>query len=207
MLGRVRVGAGQQEHVVRHVGHGGPYLLAVDHVVVAVAHRAGLQRGQIGAGLRLGEPLAPHVLPGEDLGDELLLLLLGAVVDDGGPDDGHAQPAYEDVRRCPHAGSLLVVDELLHDGHAGAAVLLGPGRGHPVPLGQLGAPGEQVAHLLHDVDPAAPQLRRAFLLDEVVDFLSESLFFGSEAKVHHSLLSLGWSGSRRPACGSDDSHL
>ena len=49
-----RRGAHQQQHQVGLVGARGPQLLAVDDVVVAVAHRARLELGGVGAGGRLG---------------------------------------------------------------------------------------------------------------------------------------------------------
>ena len=53
---------------VGDLGVGGPDLLAGDHVVVAVAHGPGAQRGEVGPGLGLGEPLAPHVVAAQDAG-------------------------------------------------------------------------------------------------------------------------------------------
>ena len=62
VLRRVGVGAHEQLAVVGDVGAGAPDLLAVDDVLVAVAHRPGAQRREVGAGLRLGEALAPDAL-------------------------------------------------------------------------------------------------------------------------------------------------
>ena len=56
----------------------GPGLLAVDDVVVAVAHGRGLQRREIGAGAGLREALAPPVVERRHARQEALLLLLGA---------------------------------------------------------------------------------------------------------------------------------
>ena len=137
VLRDVGVGAGEAEHVLGHVGERGPDLLAVDDVVVAVADGAGLEGGEVGAGLGLGEALAPHVFAGEDAGDVLLLLLVGAVHEDGGPEDRDAEPADEDGRRGRACGRLHVVDELLHDGHLGAAVLLRPAQGDVAGLVEL----------------------------------------------------------------------
>ena len=114
----------------------------------------------------------------------LLLLFLSPVDDNRGPDHSHRQPADEDVRGRPHARGLQVVDELLHDGHARAAVLLGPSRGHPSLLSHLLAPGEDVAQLLEQADTTAAQLWRALLLNEIVDFSAKRLFLSGEAKVH-----------------------
>ena len=59
VLGRVRVGAGEQEAVVGVVALGGPHLLAVDDPLVAVEHGRRLQAGQVGARVGLAEALAP----------------------------------------------------------------------------------------------------------------------------------------------------
>ena len=84
VLGHIGVGAGGQPEVVGVAGQAGEDLGAVDDVLVAVAHRPGLQRGEVGAGVGLGVPDAEVDLPGQDLGQEELLLLLGAEVHDGG---------------------------------------------------------------------------------------------------------------------------
>ena len=43
------VGAGEDEHLVRVLGVGGPGLLTIEHPFVAIAHGRGLERRQIGA--------------------------------------------------------------------------------------------------------------------------------------------------------------
>jgi hypothetical protein len=48
------------------VGQRRPHLLAVDDPLVAVAHGAGGETGDVGAGAGLAEQLAPDVLAGED---------------------------------------------------------------------------------------------------------------------------------------------
>ena len=73
-LGRGGIGAHEQEAPVGHVAHAGPHLLAVDHEVIAVEHRARLEIGQVGARVRLGEALAPELLGGEDARQEAPLL-------------------------------------------------------------------------------------------------------------------------------------
>ena len=60
VLGRVGVGAGQQEDVVGVLGLGGPHLLAVDDPLVAVELGPGLQAGQVRSGVGLAEALAPR---------------------------------------------------------------------------------------------------------------------------------------------------
>ena len=74
------VGARCQPDLVGVGDQAGPHLLAVDHVVVAVAHRGGAQVGQVGAGPGLGVADGEVQLAGCDLGQEELLLLFGAEV-------------------------------------------------------------------------------------------------------------------------------
>ena len=113
VLGRVRVGAGEHEHPVGVVRAGGPDLLAVDDVVVAVADGAGLERGEVGAGARLASsPGTSCTSPLRICGRCSLLLLLGAV-----DDERRAEHAECPCRRRSGArglGDLLVEDELLH---------------------------------------------------------------------------------------------
>ena len=57
----------------------GPHLLAGHDPLVAVAHRAGRERREVGARARLAEQLAPLLLVAHDRREEAPLLLLGAV--------------------------------------------------------------------------------------------------------------------------------
>ena len=78
-----------------------PGLLAVDHPVVAVADGGGAQRGEVGAGVGLGEALAPPDVEVRRLGQEALLLLLVA---EGG--DDRADHAGVEGQRLGHVGQL-----------------------------------------------------------------------------------------------------
>ena len=98
MLGGIGVGAHGQPDVVGHVGAAGEDLGPVDHVLVAVAHGPGAQRRQVGARLGLGVADGEVDVAGQDPGQEVLLLLLGAVAHDGRPDrvdgdEGEGAPA------------------------------------------------------------------------------------------------------------------
>ncbi len=78
----LRVGLGDEhDHIgavaVRDVGLG-----AVDDVVIAVSDGAGLDAGDIGAGVRLGDAQAEDLLALDRRDDPLLLLLLGAEGED-----------------------------------------------------------------------------------------------------------------------------
>ena len=78
VLGRLGVGAGDEHPPLGEVGEGGPHLLAVDDPLVAVAHGLGGEAGDVGAGARLGEQLAPHLLAGEQRTQVALLLLVAS---------------------------------------------------------------------------------------------------------------------------------
>ena len=76
VLGRVRVGAREQHAPLGLVRERRPHLLAGDDVLVALEHRARLQRGEVGARLGLGEALAPHLVGRQDRREEALLLVV-----------------------------------------------------------------------------------------------------------------------------------
>src|SRR5262249_39935796 len=128
--------ARQQEDPVGAVAAGGPDLLAVDDVVVAVAHRARLQAREVGAGARLGVALAPDRLGAGDAGQVLALLLLGAMDDQRRAQHAHAEGARAGVRGAVVA-ELFAEDHLLVDAGVEAAVLLRPRRRDPAPGGEL----------------------------------------------------------------------
>ena len=138
MLGGVGVGAGDEHAPLRELGEGRPDLLPGDDPFVAVLDRARLQRGEVGAGLGLGEALAPDLLGGEDRLQVALLLLVGAV----GDDDRAAHRQAEDVGRARRlqARGLADEDRLLDHRRAAAAVLLRPGDPGPAGLVQLVLP-------------------------------------------------------------------
>ena len=121
----VGIGAHQQ---LAEVGDGRarrPDLLAGDHVLVAVEHRARAQAGEIATRLGLGEPLAPDLVAAEDGGQMGGALRVGSLHDERrarvrlpdevDPDVGGAGPAR-----------LLQEDQLLGGGGAPAAELARP---------------------------------------------------------------------------------
>ena len=198
-LGAVGFGAGEQEEPVRGVRGGGPDLLPVDHVVVAVAARAGGERGEVRAGPRLGEALRPRHLAGEDARQVLAALLLGAVEDQRRPQ--HVGAGAAD-RRGAGARQLLLEDELLHRAEPAAAVLLRPVRRDPVVLGERVRPGDgglaargilglaiELPRPLEAMrgDAAAAVARREALGDQAADLLAKVLLLLVVAPVHCSL--------------------
>ena len=103
-----------------------------------------------------------------------------------GPDPGHA---HVEADRAPGVGHLLVVDDLLHEARRHAAVLLRPGDGEPVALGELLV--EVLRELALHLDPElglAVEVRvpagLQFRVEELLDFGAKRFFFGGESKVH-----------------------
>ena len=144
MLGRVRVGAYDDDRPVGDVRRGRPDLLAVDGPGVAVEDRAGREAREVGAGAGLGEELAPHLLAAPQRAQVAPLLLLGAEREDRGR--GHAQADADPLRvvvgRAGRVEGLL--DDRLHaareaeaaEALAGSAPTPGPRRS-----GRAGSPG------------------------------------------------------------------
>ena len=84
MLAGLGVGAGGEPDVVRVAGQAGEDLLAVDHILVAVAFGTGGQGGQVGPRVGLGVADTEMDFALEDLGQEKLLLFGAAVAIEGG---------------------------------------------------------------------------------------------------------------------------
>ena len=108
-FGCVEVGAGQEDAEVAVVRARRPHLLTVHDPLVAVAHGPGREPGEVGAGARLAEELAPHLVAAQHRRQVALRLLVGAVGDDRRP--GHARCRRR--RRCtnsPSARRLLGED-------------------------------------------------------------------------------------------------
>src|SRR5690606_15825382 len=103
----------------------GPDLLPVDHVFLAVAARGRTQRRQVRSRSRLGIALAPDDVTAQHRPQPPPLLLLGAVLDDGGRDDAEAG-AERTGDSGP--GDLLLVDDLPAEGQVHATVFARPGR-------------------------------------------------------------------------------
>ena len=119
------VGVGHRHHGVElaDAGVGDPALDAVEHPLVAVAHRAGLHGDRVGAGLGLGQAVGEAAVARREPAQVVLLQLLRA-------GDHHRQRA-ELVDRGDQAAAHADPGDLLDHQHrgqrvgAGAAVLLG----------------------------------------------------------------------------------
>ena len=135
VLRHLRVGARQQEDVVGVLRLRGPDLLAVDHPLVAVEVGTCLQPGEVGTGIGFAEALAPRDLSGQDLREELLLLLLAPPLQDRRTDERVAEEVSPQGRA--RTSELLVEHDVLHGRQALAAVLLGPGSADPAAVEEL----------------------------------------------------------------------
>src|SRR5690606_216867 len=124
VLGRIRVRPAQDEDHVRPVEPGRPHLLPGHHDLVTDDDAAGLHAPEVGSVLRLGEALAVDVLGGDDPGQEVLLLLLGAVHHDRRADHVLAEPPADAGQA--RARQLLAEDRVLHRREPPAAEALGP---------------------------------------------------------------------------------
>ena len=100
--------------------------------------RARLDAGEVRAGGRLGEELAPDLLAGQHRPEVALLLVLGAVGDQRRAE--HADADHVEEPRHAGAADLLVDDDLMQRAEPLAAVLRGPGDGGEPGLGELALP-------------------------------------------------------------------
>ena len=106
VLGHVVIGAGQHEAAVGVVGVARPDLVPGDDVLVAVAVGPGAQRGEVRAGVGLAEALAPPVAPVDDAGQEPLLDVVVAVLEDALDQVAEARPRRRaGARPAPRRGS------------------------------------------------------------------------------------------------------
>ena len=168
VIARVGVGLGDEHDVVGAVAVGDVGLRPVDHPLVAVAHRARLDAGDVRAGVGLGDPEAGDLLA-LDRGHEVaLLLLLGAEQEDrrrrhvGVDRDAHAEPA---ALRVDH---LLGEHEVAEVVAALAAVLLGIGQAEEAELAHAAEDRVRERRLLPLL-----RVRRELLDHERVDRLAE----------------------------------
>ena len=188
VLRRVGIGAGDEDAELRVLGERRPDLLAVHDPLVAVAHGAGAERGQVGARAGLAEELAPDLLGGQQREQVALLLRLDAAVD-----DRRARPSR--CRSCSTGGARRPPTAPRRSGSGGSGRRRGPTasasaarRSRPRPAGGPSATGWRPATRARrggaDRRPPAarsPPRQRSPLLDRAVKTV------GSPAVLHAEL--------------------
>ena len=177
-----RVGAHQTEDHVGVLSERGPGLLAIHDEVVVLAHRAGLDRREVGAGAGLRVALAPPVLLREDPREVMRLLRRAAERHDHRRD--HVQ-AERDEPRPAGRGALFVEDVGLHRRPVEAAVLPRPVAGEPALLVEDLLPADVV---VLSEPPVVQHLRgdiaREIRLHERAHLFAKGLLFGGVVEVH-----------------------
>lgn len=133
MLGSFRVGADGQPDKVRMTGPGGVDLVAVNDPLVAVEDRLRPERGQVGAGSRLGVADGPDLFAAQDARQVAVLLRLRAERHQG---QTHRVDRHERERRTGplHLGEQ---DQLLERTGPATAVLLGEAEAEPAVRAEL----------------------------------------------------------------------
>ena len=184
VLARLRVRAREHDHLVRQVRVRRPDLLAVEHVVVAVAHGARGQRGEVAARLRLAEALAVPGRAGGHLRQQARLLLVRAVGQHRGPGDADGEEPPAAGRALP--GQLLVQDHLLQRRRAHAAVLARPGGREPGALAQLLHEGAREGGVFLVVEEIVVALEAVgqLVAQEGAQLVAPAFGFVGKAKVH-----------------------
>ncbi len=171
----VGIGAGQQHEHVGPGGEGAPRLDAVDHPPALDRRGRRHDAGDVGAEVGLGHGDRGQDLGRGQLGQPLLLLLLGAAVDEGpGQDLGPGDERAADAERAP--AQLLGGDDHAHvvalAAGGEAAVLLGDREPEAAELGQA------LDDLLGDVDVLAVHVLGVgadLVLGEAVERLAHQL--------------------------------
>ena len=188
----LQVDAGEDQGDIRVGAVGDEDLVAVEDVVVAVAAGRGAYPGRIAAGARLGEGEAAELPARGQGGEEFLLLLLGAELQQGVADQG-----VVDREDDPGGGADpadLLDDEAVGDRvHAGAAVLLRHRHSGEAELAGLIEKGARELAALVDLLGAGTD----DLLGEPPDALLQHLLLFTELDSHGFPFTVGWHAGRR----------
>src|SRR5262245_56277146 len=184
MLRGVRVGARDQVRVVGDVGKTGPDFLTGDGKVVPLLHRLGAQRRQVRARPRLAHPQTKNDLSFSEPREDLGLLLLAAVRQQGRADLPVAEPVGGDGR--PRAQQLLGQDHAVKIAFLLAAVFFRPGEADPPARAELAREFRRIPG-----NPAVfeRRVRGNLLSEKLADLRTEGLLLGGQGEIHYRLLS------------------
>ena len=181
-------GPHQTEHAAGEMGVGRPDLRAVEHIVVAVAHRAQRQRREVGAGAGFGIALAPIDRTGQDARQQRRLLLVRSVVHDHRRH--HLQPHRREVGGAG-GGAFLGEDVALDIVPARPAMLHRPvGRG-PAGLVQDRLPRQRNVRVGEHAGRASPgtgKVGRQPRAQKAADVVADAAGGGGRKRVHGGIM-------------------
>ncbi len=138
MVAGLLIGHGEHHKGVGHGAVGDKALGAVKYIVVAIQHSHGLLAGGVGSGAGLGKAESADLLAGKQVGQILLLLLLGAVLKNGSAAQ-RGMSGDDDGGSSANLGQLLHAHGIGENVAAGAAIL----------LGEINAHHAELCHFLH----------------------------------------------------------
>ena len=142
--GRTRLGvggrdrAGDRHHPVGPVDAGDPDLLTLDQEVVAVAAGVSRDGQRVAAGIGFGQRHAELGVARRKAGQDLLLLLVGAVASDRHGAEAGRQDVEERALGCASRRQCLVGDRQLEQPLPATAVLLGHRQSEPAAFAESG---------------------------------------------------------------------
>src|SRR6266403_2601151 len=167
----------------------GPDLRAVDDEMIALDTRLGAQAGQIRAGVRFGEALAPDHFTLENFRQVKTLLVLRPAGDEGRAGVIERDETQVIVGRVG-ARILLVPDQLAGERQSEPAVLHGPRDARPAALELPALPRQiEAAHGLAGMRPALPD---HIVAQPRTGLIAEGHVLSRELQVHYPSV------SRRP---------
>ena len=186
-----RIGTGQEEHVLRPMGPGGPCFLTIDNIVVAFANSRRRQGSQIRTRIRLAPPLAVKGLAIPDGGQQPLLLFIAGAGHERGRKHTHGKSIHT---RSTVISPDLVENDLLHNGGFLSTKLLGPAHGEPAFFRQFsGHVGVEVEPLFGVVNPLKTTVAECwrcifhFAFKKGLERLFFQLLFLGQSEIHFFL--------------------
>ena len=189
MLGRIGIGAGEQEAIVGVVSTSGPHFLTINDPLITVENSRRLERCQVGTRVGFAESLTPTRGAIHDVGQELFLLFFGAPLQQRRSNQSVAKEVSP--QRRLHGCKLFGQHNTLHRGQTFAAVLLGPGCTDPTASEQLRRPffNKLLASFARQFKSGGSPTCRQIGDQPFTDFSTESFGVGGVIQFHLDILS------------------